>query len=73
MKTFTEAVFRSDTDRTYLAPRFLVLNHAAYGWEPARVAAQPTERTHLRDALVIALREADPTAPARLHHAPDTE
>ncbi|MCX5063810.1 hypothetical protein OOK12_43935 [Streptomyces sp. NBC_00452] len=72
LKTFTEAVFRSDADRTYLAPRFLVLNHAAYGWEPSRAAAQPTERTRLRDALVMALREADPTAPVRLHHAPDT-
>jgi hypothetical protein len=72
MQTFTEALFRSDTDRTYLAPRFLVLTHVAYGWEPARAGAQPSERTHLRDELVIALREADPTAPATLHHAPAT-
>ncbi|MER6093373.1 hypothetical protein [Streptomyces bluensis] len=72
LQTFTEAIFRSDTDRTYLAPRFLTLNHVAYGWEPAHPGAQPTARTHLRDALVIALREADPTAPATLHHAHTT-
>ncbi len=72
LQTFTEAVFRSDTDRTYLAPRFLTLNHMAYGWEPAHLGTQPTARTRLRDALVIALREADPTAPATLHHAPAT-
>jgi hypothetical protein len=72
LQTFTEAVFRSDTDRTYLAPRFLTLNHVAYGWEPAHFCAQPTARTRLRDALVIALREADPTAPATLHHAQTT-
>ncbi|MEV8606108.1 hypothetical protein AB0465_40300 [Streptomyces griseoviridis] len=71
LKVFTEAVFRSETDRTYLATRFLVLNHAANGWEPARVGQQPTERTRLRDTLVIALRDADPTTTlARAHHAP---
>ncbi|MFF5372838.1 hypothetical protein [Streptomyces sp. NPDC013187] len=72
IKTFTEAVFRSDTDRTYLAPRYLVLTHAAYGWEPARAGGEPTARTRLRDALVLVLREADPTAPPRPHHAPAT-
>ncbi|MFJ3779627.1 hypothetical protein ACIPX0_48990 [Streptomyces sp. NPDC090075] len=50
----------------------LTLNHVAYGWEPAHFGAQPTARTRLRDALVIALREADPTAPATLHHAQTT-
>ncbi|MGW1396840.1 hypothetical protein ACWD6Q_34880 [Streptomyces nigra] len=72
LQTFTEAVFRSDADRTYLASRFLALHHATYGWEPVSPGAQPTARTHLRDALVIALREADPTAPETLHHAPNT-
>jgi hypothetical protein len=72
LRTFTEALFRTDTDRTYLASRFLTLNHAAYAWEPARLGAHPSDRTHLRDELVIALREADPTAPATLHHAPAT-
>ncbi|MEV6198223.1 hypothetical protein AB0M19_38250 [Streptomyces sp. NPDC051920] len=63
--TFTEAVVDPDS-RTYLAPRFLTLNHAAYRWEPAR--DQPNARTQLRDELLLALREADP---APLHsHAP---
>lgn len=70
LQTLTETVHRSAEDRTYLVPRYLLLNHAAYGWEPTRPGQQPTARTHLRDALVTALREADPTAPARLHHAP---
>ncbi|WP_327191127.1 hypothetical protein [Streptomyces xinghaiensis] len=69
LQTLTEAVYRSAEDRTYLVPRYLVLTHAAYGWEPARPGQQPTARTHLRDVLVTALREADPTAPARLPHA----
>ncbi|MHB6903995.1 hypothetical protein [Streptomyces sp. DB-54] len=72
LKTFTEAVFRSEDDRTYLATRFLLLNQAAYCWEPAHAGQQPTERTYLRDALVTALLEADPTTPAHLHHAPTT-
>ncbi|HWU10844.1 MAG TPA: hypothetical protein VN520_31590 [Streptomyces sp.] len=70
LQTLTEAVYRSAEDRTYLVPRYLLLTHAAYGWEPARPGQQPTARTHLRDVLVTALREADPTAPTRLHHAP---
>lgn len=70
--TFTQAVFRSDTDRTYLANRYLALHHAANGWEPARAGQQPTERTHLRDTLIIALMEADPAASARPCHAPTT-
>ncbi|MFI0155771.1 hypothetical protein [Streptomyces lydicus] len=72
LKTFSEAVFRSEDDRTYLAPRFLLLNHAVYGWEPAHAGQQPTERTYLRDSIVTALREADPTTPALLHHVPTT-
>ncbi|WP_327216492.1 hypothetical protein [Streptomyces cyaneofuscatus] len=67
LRTFTEALFRSGTDRTYLAPRFLTLNHAAYAWEPACPGGQPTPRTRLRDDLIHTLREADPTAP---RHAP---
>ncbi|MET7914178.1 hypothetical protein ABZS98_39450 [Streptomyces avermitilis] len=69
LNTFTEAVFRSDTDRTYLASRYLVLNHAANGWEPAHAGQQPTQRTRLRDELVIAIREADPTSSAHSHRA----
>ncbi|MFI8351424.1 hypothetical protein [Streptomyces sp. NPDC085596] len=65
--TFTEAVVDPDS-RTYLAPRFLTLNHAAYRWEPAH--EQPNARTQLRDELLLALREADP-APAH-PHAPTT-
>ncbi|WP_241695136.1 hypothetical protein [Streptomyces sp. C] len=68
--TFTEAVFRSDTDRTYLAQRYIVLNHAANGWEPAHAGQQPTERTRLRDEVLIAIREADPTAPTHAGDAP---
>ncbi|PJI99762.1 hypothetical protein BX264_7136 [Streptomyces sp. 2333.5] len=70
--TFTEAVFRSDTDHTYLPQRFIVLNHAANGWEPAHAGQAPTERTRLRDELLIAIREADPAAPTRSHDAPTT-
>ncbi len=70
--TFTEAVFRSDTDRTYLAQRYIVLNHAANGWEPAHAGQQPTERTRLRDEVLIAIREADPTAPSHVGDAPTT-
>ncbi|WP_406340505.1 hypothetical protein [Streptomyces sp. NBC_01578] len=72
LKTFTEAVFRSDTDRTYLAPRFLVLSHAANGWEPAHAGQPPTARTHLRDELLIALHTADPAAPTPTEHATTT-
>ncbi|MFH8411059.1 hypothetical protein ACH4FX_40770 [Streptomyces sp. NPDC018019] len=70
--TFTEAVFRSETDHTYLPQRFIVLNHAANGWEPAHAGQLPTERTRLRDELLIAIREADPAAPTRSHDAPPT-
>ena len=70
IETFTEAVFRSDTDHTYLASRYIVLNHAANGWEPAHAGQPPTERTRLRDELLIAIREADPTAPTRSYDAP---
>lgn len=68
IKTFTDAVFRSEADPTYLAPRYIAIHHAANGWEPAHAGQQPTERTILRDELLIALREADPTAPK---HSPD--
>ncbi|MFB9393012.1 hypothetical protein ACFPM3_18030 [Streptomyces coeruleoprunus] len=70
--TFTEAVFRSDTDHTYLPQRFIVLNHAANGWEPAYAGQAPTERTRLRDEVLIAIREADPAAPTRSDDAPTT-
>jgi hypothetical protein len=70
--TLTEALFRSDEDRTYLAQRFLHLNHAAFSWQPALPDAKPGERTSLRDALVSALREADPTAPGTPRHATTT-
>ncbi|MER8073173.1 hypothetical protein ABTZ59_33450 [Streptomyces sp. NPDC094034] len=72
IETFTEAIHRSDTDHTYLAQRYIVLNHAANGWEPAYAGQHPTERTRLRDELLIAMREADPTAPTRPNHAPNT-
>ncbi|MFI1018186.1 hypothetical protein [Streptomyces sp. NPDC020965] len=72
IETFTEAILRSHADRTYLPQRYILLNHAANGWEPAHAGQQPTERTHLRDELLIALREADPNAPTRPHAAPTT-
>ncbi|MFJ5035294.1 hypothetical protein ACIQB5_46440 [Streptomyces sp. NPDC088560] len=72
-KTFTEAVFRSDTDHTYLATRYLHLSHAAFGWQPALAEAQPSERTLLRNALVLALMEADPAAPVPPHCAQATQ
>jgi hypothetical protein len=70
LHTFTEAVFRSDTDRTYLAERYLRLNQAAFGWQPTHAEPHPGERSLLRDALVWALTQADPAAPVTAHRAP---
>lgn len=39
--TFTEALFRSETDRTYLPERFLRTTHAAYAWAPAGAGELP--------------------------------
>ncbi|AEN08002.1 MULTISPECIES: hypothetical protein [unclassified Streptomyces] len=70
LRTFTEAVFRSDADRTYLAERYLRLNQAAFGWQPTHAESHPGERSLLRDALVWALTQADPAAPVTARHAP---
>ncbi|MGW2272217.1 hypothetical protein [Streptomyces yangpuensis] len=70
--TLTEALFRSETDRTYLAQRYIVLNHAANGWEPAHAGQPHTERTLLRDEVLIAIRGADPAAPTHFRDVPTT-
>ncbi|MEU1867862.1 hypothetical protein [Streptomyces gardneri] len=64
LNAFTDAIFRPGPDPLYLANRLLVLQHAANGWEPAHAGQPHTERTRLRDELLLAMRAADPAAPA---------
>ncbi|MFD4949688.1 hypothetical protein ACFWNT_46245 [Streptomyces sp. NPDC058409] len=72
LTTFTEAIFRSDPDRTFLAPRFLLLSHTTNRWEPAHANQLPSARTRLRDELLMALHAADPAAPTPTTHATNT-
>ncbi|MFD5124140.1 hypothetical protein [Streptomyces sp. NPDC058385] len=69
LTTLQHAVYQPQTDSVYAADRYLALSHLLFAWAPVQSQHPSSAREKLRDQLLLALRQADPAAPAPADHA----
>ncbi|MFJ6825482.1 hypothetical protein ACIQRJ_34290 [Streptomyces niveus] len=69
LTTLQHAVYQPQTDTVYAADRYLALSHLLFAWAPVQSQHPASDREELRDQLLLALRRADPAAPAPEGHA----
>ncbi|MEV0254697.1 hypothetical protein AB0H82_10600 [Streptomyces sp. NPDC050732] len=69
LTTLQHAVYQPQTDTVYAADRYLALSHLLFAWAPVQPQHPSSDPEKLRDQLLLALRQADPAAPAPEGHA----